>query len=86
MPKVGEPKRRSATQIPKRYNYPVQEAAVLLGISETTAWRRVDAGILRTVNDGGRRLVPHEAIDEYRQKLPNAATKRRSRVKATAAT
>lgn len=77
------PNNGDAREIPRRMNYPIPEAAILLGISEKTAWRRVESGALRTVRDGGRRLVPQEAIDEYRKGLPTAEPKR---VTAAAAT
>lgn len=49
--------------------YPVAEAAQRLGIHESTAWRLIAKGELRTVKLWGRRLVPPEAIDELKAKL-----------------
>jgi excisionase family DNA binding protein len=50
---------------PVRLRYSVPEAAKMLGISRTTAWRRAKTGELRTVVDGGRVLVTYEEIRRY---------------------
>lgn len=57
---------RAVERVPERLNYPIEEAAILLGLSESTIRRRVDSGALRAIYDGGRRLVPCEALAAYR--------------------
>jgi excisionase family DNA binding protein len=40
----------------------VPEAGRALGVSESTVWRMIRRGALRSVRRGGRRLVPQEAL------------------------
>ncbi|MHB8571737.1 MAG: helix-turn-helix domain-containing protein [Candidatus Dormibacteria bacterium] len=47
----------------------VEEAADLLGIGRTMAWRLVYTGDIPTVLIGRRRLVPMLALEEYVHKL-----------------
>lgn len=56
--------------IPERRLYPVNEAAVLIGISPRSTWALIYDGKLQTKWSGHRRLVPAEAIDEYVASLP----------------
>ena len=58
-----------------RLRYPIPEAADLLGISTTTMWRRVKAGQIRIVRDGGRVLVTYDELRRYanRDTLPQAS-------------
>ncbi len=56
--------------IKARLNYPIRETAILLGLSVSSTQRRIRTGRLRAVQDGGRVVVPREAIDEYRNNLP----------------
>ncbi len=47
----------------------VEEAALLLGIGRTIAYRLVLARDLRSVKIGGRRLVIRTSIEEYVSRL-----------------
>jgi excisionase family DNA binding protein len=47
----------------------VDQAALLLGIGRTVAYRLVLAGELRSVKIGGRRLVIRTSIEEYVSRL-----------------
>jgi excisionase family DNA binding protein len=47
----------------------VEQAALLLGIGRTVAYRLVLAGDLRSVKIGGRRLVVRASIEEYVSRL-----------------
>ncbi len=50
----------------------VDEAALLLGIGRTVAYRLVLARDLRSVKIGGRRLVVRASIEEYVAKLESS--------------
>ena len=41
----------------------VQEAARMLGLSESTIWRYLRRGTLPSLRRGGRRLIPREALE-----------------------
>jgi excisionase family DNA binding protein len=41
----------------------VKEAAVLYGLSRSTIYVLMDAGKLRSVKIGGRRLIPRDALE-----------------------
>jgi single-strand DNA-binding protein len=43
--------------------YSVEDAARLLGISRTKAYRLIRAGLLRTIPVGGRQVVPSSAME-----------------------
>lgn len=51
--------------VPTRLRYPVDEAAVLLGISRTNVFGLIKSGRLRSTLDCGRRLIPATALQEY---------------------
>lgn len=79
MPTDGE-STLALKDVPARLSYPIEEAAVLLGISETTARRRISSGDLLTIHDGGRRLVSREQLLTYhrsRKVAPPPAGKKR---------
>ena len=40
----------------------VSEAGRILGVSESTVWRRIRSGALPSVRRNGRRLVPRRAL------------------------
>lgn len=42
----------------------VPEAGKMLGVSESTVWRMIRRGTLPSVRRGGRRLVPHWALEK----------------------
>ena len=48
---------------PQRRAYPINETAVLLGISRSSVYRLINEGELRAIYLGGRRLVPSDEID-----------------------
>lgn len=64
------PESRKPDDIPARLLYPVNDAAVLLGISPRKTWDLVYDRKLRTVWVEGRRLVPAEVLKEYVANLP----------------
>ncbi|MGQ0591488.1 MAG: helix-turn-helix domain-containing protein [Gammaproteobacteria bacterium] len=41
----------------------VQEAGQSLGVSVSTVWRMIRSGTLPSVRQGGRRLVPRDALE-----------------------
>ena len=43
----------------------VSEAGKRIGVSKSTAWRLVQAGLLRSVRAGKRVIVPVSATNEY---------------------
>ena len=47
----------------------VEDAAMLLGIGRTVAYRLVNAGDLRSVKIGRRRLVVRSSIEEFVARL-----------------
>lgn len=51
------------TDINERLAYPIPESAHLLGISPRGVYRLIEAGELRTVTLGRRRLVPAQELD-----------------------
>ena len=51
----------------------VEEAAMLLGIGRTVAYRLVQSGDLRSVKIGRRRLVVRISIEEYVARLEGTA-------------
>ena len=51
----------------------VEEAAMLLGIGRTVAYRLVQSGDLRSVKIGRRRLVVRISIEEYVTRLEDTA-------------
>jgi excisionase family DNA binding protein len=76
-PEVGDPPGRKprsdpepgSDESPKRKErlarkaYSVDETAEITNLSPATIWRLISAKKLATVKVGGRRLVPHPAID-----------------------
>lgn len=44
-----------------RRAYRVQEFCALYGLSRSTVYKMIQAGTLRTVRIGGRRLIPKES-------------------------
>lgn len=55
---------------PRRLLYPVDEAAILIGLSSKAVWRLIYADKLTTKWNGGRRLVPAPEIEAYVASLP----------------
>lgn len=54
---------QTAHDTTRRLAYPIPESAYLLGISARGLYRLIDAGHLRTVKLGRRRLVPADELD-----------------------
>ncbi len=71
------PRKPKSGDIPYRELYPIAEAAVLLGISDTTVYRMADSGEIPTRRIGSRRLVPRKELMELIEGLPPAETQRR---------
>jgi excisionase family DNA binding protein len=57
----------------QRRLYPIDEAAVLLGIGKSNIEGLIRDGVVETVTIGRRRLVPAEAIDDYVERLKAAS-------------
>ncbi|MGH4030846.1 helix-turn-helix domain-containing protein [Actinomycetota bacterium Odt1-20B] len=51
----------------------VEAAAEILSLKRSTAWELVRLGRLRSVQEGRRRLIPTEYIDEYVELLKREA-------------
>lgn len=47
--------------------YSIPEAAQILGISRTTLYRRISAGLIGTLYDGGRVFISAAEITRYAQ-------------------
>lgn len=45
--------------------YSIPEAAQILRLSVPTVWRRIKAGHLQSVRDGGRVFISHEELCDY---------------------
>ena len=54
-------KSQAMAPTPERQTYSVEEAAKILGICRAVAYRK---GVLPTVQIGGRRLVPRQALEK----------------------
>jgi len=54
---------------PDRIVYPVTDAAVYLGISRTKLFALIASGELETITIGRRRLVPHESMVTFVERL-----------------
>ncbi|MGH3382658.1 MAG: helix-turn-helix domain-containing protein [Actinoallomurus sp.] len=54
-----------APPIERKALYRVNEAKKMLSLSRSTVYELIRSGRLRTVKEGGARLVPAEAIAEY---------------------
>lgn len=65
LPSFGDDK-----SVPFRLLYPVEEAAILCGISTRKMWDHIYDGSVESRWDGGRRLVPIEALMEHAKALP----------------
>lgn len=63
---------RRHTEQPARGLYPIADAAHYLGISESRIWQLMNAGDLRAVKLGRRRLIPADALDAFIAQLPAA--------------
>lgn len=63
----------TASSISPRLLHDLDEAADLLSISRRVVDRLVRDGDLDTVNIGRRRLVPHEALEAYVNRLVKTA-------------
>jgi excisionase family DNA binding protein len=57
-----------------RLAYGVSEAAELVGLSENTIRRLVDAGILASVPDTGRVLIAHAELERWVTSTMKAAS------------
>jgi excisionase family DNA binding protein len=55
--------------------YSPAESAKQLGICKNHLYRYIDSGELRSFKLGQRRLINHEALDEFRLKLDRKHTK-----------
>lgn len=51
----------------------VNEAARKMGISRATIYRRMEAGLIAFVPEGGRRMIPVDEIKRYANNLLQAA-------------
>jgi excisionase family DNA binding protein len=49
--------------------YSVEEAAQLLSLGRTFTFQLVAAGEIRSIKIGRRRMIPHDALDEYIERL-----------------
>jgi excisionase family DNA binding protein len=49
--------------MPERQTYSVDEAAKMIGVSRTSAWKAVQNGELPSIRIGHRCLVPRAALD-----------------------
>lgn len=54
-----------AQPIERKVLYRVSEAIEILSLSRSTVYELIRSGRLRTVKEGGTRLVPANAISEY---------------------
>lgn len=54
---------------PRRLLYSIADAAVQLSVSERTADRLIRDGEIESVKIGRRRLIPHDALENYVQRL-----------------
>lgn len=52
----------TSLQIPQRLQYPIEEAAALLGISRHTLMRDIRLGRVKTSRYGKRLLIPHAEL------------------------
>jgi len=59
--------------------YRISEAAELLGVSDDTLRRWVDAGRLPATTEGGRSVVPGAALAEFAVELADAPDPQRAR-------
>lgn len=50
---------------PEKFALSAVEVASSLGVSRTTVYRLMDAGRLRSVRVGGRRLIPVDAVRAF---------------------
>jgi excisionase family DNA binding protein len=48
------------------------DAALRLGVSLSTVWRRIRDGSLPSLRKGGRRMIPESALDSFRPSGPRA--------------
>ncbi|MGA7239697.1 MAG: helix-turn-helix domain-containing protein [Bryobacteraceae bacterium] len=48
--------------LPQRLQYPIEEGAVLLGISKHTLIRDIRRGMVKTTRYGKRVLIPHDEL------------------------
>ncbi len=55
-----------------RILHPITEAASLLGLGRTKVYELVAAGELESVKVGTRRLVPHQALEAFVDRLRNS--------------
>lgn len=55
---------------PHRLRYPVEEAAVLIGIADRTLWDLIDAGLVERTWCGHRAGVHIDEIKRFIQALP----------------
>lgn len=60
-PKLGNPD----LGVPDRMTYPVNDVAVLLGISDRKVWSLIYEGKLPTIWIEGRRLVRADVLEAY---------------------
>lgn len=51
----------------------VDEAAHLLGVSRSTLFTLLEAGTIRSVKVGSRRLIPRQALDDFLQQSDTLA-------------
>ena len=64
---------QTQTDTTRRLAYPIAESAHLLGISPRGVYRLIDAGELRTVTLGRRRLVPADELTRITRPAEAAA-------------
>lgn len=66
------PGTRKPDEVPARLLYPVNDAAILLGVSSRKTWDLIYRGELKTKWVEGRRLIPAEVLADYIANLPEA--------------
>jgi excisionase family DNA binding protein len=49
--------------------HPVDDTCTILGIGKSQTWELIARGELESVKIGRRRLIPHDAIVDYVQRL-----------------
>jgi excisionase family DNA binding protein len=62
---VGVAQKLFNAEVPRRVQYRVEEAVVLLGPSRSQLYELIRSGRLQTLTEGRVRLIPAGAIDAY---------------------
>jgi excisionase family DNA binding protein len=64
--------------VAERILHPVNEGAEIIGLSRRHAYREMAAGRLEYVTVGRKRLIPHEALENYATGLRQTTRRRRA--------